>query len=124
MRGSRRGGVKTEHLMEIPSKALIADGMLDGQGGPNFPRSGGVSPVSSALNGDFKGAVYNLKQNIPLIGKDPAHANNRATVGVGVVASPKTWRMASKIPVVGGIVRGIRRTLTIKDGRKRVALVG
>lgn len=49
------------------------------------PNSGATSTLGLLKSGDTSGALYQLKESIPFIGKDPAMATNRGTFTAGAI---------------------------------------
>lgn len=110
MRSNRRG---TSRPRSYTSASDVGGGGLALYGLVKPAQPGWTSPIDPRTSDPNR--FYNLKESVPLLGKDPNMAGNRAAVGTGVI-----------IAAGGRVLRHFVRSpkLKLKGSRKGIKLFG
>lgn len=113
---SRRGSVHTTRVAKTAGAVAIAWGLT-------YPWTPSESTtrwgtVSSLTQKDVTGAISNLKESIPLIGKDTGHQTNRYAVGAGIATVVASEVVKKNFP---GVQRALHK-IALKFGRSKLAL--
>lgn len=117
--GARSFGLKSRRKIATHTTSISGAGgtLIASYGLVRAPQPGWSSQLSTDPSYSASARLYNLKQSIPIYGKDPNLAGNRAIVGLGI-----------GVGVGGKILRHVapwvRRTFKIKIARHhKLALV-
>jgi hypothetical protein len=110
-RGPRHHSGKTVNIGQRYGGYAVVYGLADPLAiAPNkYGGAGRASPFSIDPNQPLSDRFYNLKQNIPFIGSDAAHSNQRNAALLGLILT-----QGHKIPIISSL----GRMLKVKIGRK------